>query len=189
MLAIIANSAWACERGALKCAHYQQICYLTSLIRACILRASLNPAVTDNSRLSMARFLEFLLNHWVLSGIWLGLLITLILYIKAKAGSALSPHQATLLVNRQNGVILDIRDKKTFDAGHIVDAINIPSAKLGERVTELEKFRDKPLVVVCQLGQQSGDAVKLLEEKGFSSVSRMHGGITEWTTQGLPLVK
>jgi rhodanese-related sulfurtransferase len=137
----------------------------------------------------MARFLEFLLNHWVLSGIWLGLIVTLILYMKAKAGSALSPHQATLLVNRQDGVILDIRDKKTFDAGHIVDAVNIPFTKLGERATELEKYRDKPLVVVCQLGQQSGEAVKLLEEKGFSNVSRMHGGMTEWTSQGLPAVK
>jgi len=137
----------------------------------------------------MARFLEFLLNHWVLSGIWLGLIVTLILYMKAKAGSALSPHQATLLVNRQDGVILDIRDKKTFDAGHIVDAVNIPFTKLGERATELEKYRDKPLVVVCQLGQQSGEAVKLLEEKGFSNASRMHGGMTEWTSQGLPAVK
>jgi len=115
--------------------------------------------------------------------------VTLILYMKAKAGSALSPHQATLLVNRQDGVILDIRDKKTFDAGHIVDAVNIPFTKLGERATELEKYRDKPLVVVCQLGQQSGEAVKLLEEKGFSNVSRMHGGMTEWTSQGLPAVK
>ncbi len=137
----------------------------------------------------MEKIFEFLLNHWILSGLWLGIVVTLILYIKAKAGSALSPQQATLLVNRQDGVILDIRDKKAFEAGHIVDAVNIPLAKLGERSSELEKFREMPLVVVCNMGQQSGEAVKLLEEKGFTEVSRMSGGMTEWSSQGLPTVK
>jgi rhodanese-related sulfurtransferase len=137
----------------------------------------------------MAQFIEFLMNHWILSGLWLGLSVTFILYLQAKAGSALSPQQATLLVNRQDGVILDIRDSKAFENGHIVDAINIPLAKLKERLKELEKFRDKPLVVVCQLGQQSGDAVKLLEENGFSAVYRMRGGMAEWQTQGLPAIK
>ena len=137
----------------------------------------------------MAQFIEFLMNHWILSGLWLGLFVTLVLYLQAKAGSALTPQQVTMLVNRQDGIILDIRDSKAFDGGHIVDAINIPLAKLKERLKELEKFREKPLVVVCQLGQQSGDAVKLLEESGFSTVSRMRGGMTEWQTQGLPAVK
>lgn len=137
----------------------------------------------------MERFILFLLNHWILSGLWLGLFITLVLYLKARAGSALSPQQATMLVNRQDGVILDIRDNKAYGNGHIVDAVNIPFTKLKERLKELDKYRDKPLVVVCQLGQQSGDAVKLLEENGFTSVSRMKGGMTEWQTQGLPAVK
>ncbi len=137
----------------------------------------------------MAQFVEFLVNHWILSGLWLGLFVILMLYLQAKAGSALSPQQVTLLVNRQDGVIVDIRDSKVFDGGHIVDAINIPLAKLKERLRELEKFREKPVVVVCQLGQQSGDAVKLLEENGFRAVSRMRGGMTEWQTQGLPAVK
>ena len=60
------------------------------------------------------------------------------MYLTAKAGDALSPHQATLLVNRENAVFLDIRDKKAFDGGHIVDAINIPSAKLKDRMVELK---------------------------------------------------
>jgi rhodanese-related sulfurtransferase len=137
----------------------------------------------------MDRFFQFLLNHWILTGLWLGLFITLIVYLKAKAGSALSPHQTTLLVNRQDGVILDIRDKKVFEGGHIVDAVNIPQAKLKERLPELEKYRDKPLVVVCQMGHQSGEVVKLLEENGFTTVSRMSGGMTEWQSQGLPAVK
>lgn len=137
----------------------------------------------------MAQFIEFLINHWILSGLWLALVITLLYYLNAKAADALSPHQTTLLVNREHGVILDIRDKKAFDDGHIVDAINIPSAKLKDRLVELDKFKEKPLVVVCQMGHQSGDAVKTLEENGFSSVSRMKGGMAEWQAQSLPSVK
>lgn len=137
----------------------------------------------------MAQFTEFLINHWILSGLWLALVITLLYYLNAKAGDALSPQQTIMLVNREHGVILDIRDKKAFDVGHIVDAINIPLAKLKERLAELNKFKEKPLVVVCQLGSQSGDAIKTLEENGFTSVSRMKGGMAEWQAQGLPAIK
>ena len=137
----------------------------------------------------MALFIEFLINHWILTGLWLSLAITLVIYLKSKAGSGLSPHQTTLLVNRKNGVILDIRDKKAYESGHIVDAINIPLAKLTERLVELEKYNEKPLVVVCQMGNHSSDAVKILEEKGHTSISRMNGGMTEWQTQGLPAVR
>jgi rhodanese-related sulfurtransferase len=137
----------------------------------------------------MAQFTEFFINHWILSGLWLALVITLLYYLNAKAGDALSPQQTVMLVNREHGVILDIRDKKAFDGGHIVDAINIPSAKLKDRLAELNKFKEKPLVVVCQLGSQSGDAIKTLEENGFTSVSRMSGGMAEWQAQGLPAVK
>jgi len=137
----------------------------------------------------MARFLEFLVTHWILTGLWLAIVITLVMYLKAKAGKAISPHQATLLVNRENARVLDIRDTKVFESGHIVDAINIPLLKLKERVVELDKYREQPMVIVCQMGHQSGDAVKILEEHGFTSVARMSGGMTEWQTQSLPTVK
>lgn len=137
----------------------------------------------------MARIFEFLANHWILTGLWLGIFVTLVMYMKAKSGKALSPHETTLLVNRGNALLLDIRDKKAFEGGHIVDAINIPLARLKERVKELEKHKDKPVVVICQIGHQSGEAVKILEEHGFTAVTRMSGGMAEWQNQGLPAVK
>jgi len=137
----------------------------------------------------MPRFIEFLINHWILSLIWIALLTALLVYQKSKSGKSVSPHQATLLINRADGVVLDLRDKKAFKEGHIVDAINIPLANLKERVVELERHKDKPVITVCQLGTQSGEGVKILEEHGFSSAARMSGGMTEWKTQGLPVVK
>lgn len=137
----------------------------------------------------MTRFLEFLINHWILSGLWLVLFGALIAYVNSKSGKGVSPHQATLLINKQNGVFLDIRERKDFEKGHIVDAINIPLAKLHERIVELDKKKDLPIVVVCQMGQQSGEAVKTLETKGFANVTRMSGGMSEWLVQNLPVVK
>ncbi len=136
----------------------------------------------------MGRFLEFLVNHWILASLWLVIFIALIVYLQKKAGKTVSTHEATRLINQEDGVILDIRDKKVFDKGHIVNAINIPLTKLDERMVELEKNKNNPLIVVCQMGHQSGEAVKKLEAKGYLQVSRMTGGMTEWQTQGLPLV-
>jgi rhodanese-related sulfurtransferase len=137
----------------------------------------------------MTRFLEFLVNHWILSGLWLVLFAALIAYINSKGAKSVSPHQATLLINKHDGVFLDVRERKDFDKGHIVDAINIPLAKLHERILELEKKKEVPIVVVCQMGQQSGEAVKALEAKGFTNVSKMAGGMGEWLVQNLPVVK
>jgi len=137
----------------------------------------------------MARFFEFLVNHWVLSGLWLALATTLLAYINSKIASSLSPHQAVALVNRANGVVLDVRERTEFDKGHIVDAVNIPFGKLHERAIELEKSKDHPVIVVCQFGQQAGEAVKLLHAKGFAKANKLAGGLSEWQAQNLPLVK
>ena len=95
----------------------------------------------------MQRFLEFIINHWILASLWIVIFIALIAYLQKKAGKTVGIHEATRLINQDDGVILDIRDKKVFDKGHIVNAINIPLAKLDERITELEKNKNNPLIV------------------------------------------
>lgn len=105
-----------------------------------------------------------------------------------KGGQAMSHHDVTRLINSDAAVLLDVRDTKDFGSGHIVDAINIPYAKLTTRVVELEKFREKTIVVVDKLGQHAGAAGKILKDKGFE-VARLQGGLAEWKAQNLPLVK
>lgn len=136
----------------------------------------------------MERFFEFVVNHWILSTLWVLLLAALLFHLKRKSGATVSLHQTTLLINRSNGVVLDIRDKKEFDKGHIVNALNIPLPKLSERLRELEKHKDSPVIVVCQMGQQSPEAVRILTQAGFTHVVRMAGGMAEWRAQSLPLV-
>ena len=76
-----------------------------------------------------------------------------------------------------------------FKQGHIVDALHIPASKLAERAAELEKYKDKPIVLVCKMGQQSGAAGKQLRSQGFDKVYKMTGGMMEWGNLQLPLVK
>ena len=92
----------------------------------------------------------------------------LILHETRKAGPALSITEAVQLVNNEEGVFLDIRDAGDYARGHITDALHIPAATLGKRAGELEKFREKPVVVVCKMGQSAGPATKTLRAQGFS---------------------
>lgn len=137
----------------------------------------------------MAQFIEFVGNHWILSTLWVALIVALALQRTKASGASVSAQQAVMLINRSDAVVVDIRDKKDFDAGHIVDAIHIPLSKLGTRVTELEKYKATPVIVACRLGQHSADAVKVLKSAGFTQVLRLSGGMIEWRAQALPLVQ
>ena len=55
--------------------------------------------------------------------------------------------------------------------------------------TELDKYKSVPVIVVCAMGQHSGEAVKQLQERGFGQACKMAGGMAEWAAQSLPVVK
>jgi rhodanese-related sulfurtransferase len=93
------------------------------------------------------------------------------------------------LVNREEAIILDVRDQKEFGNGHISGAIHMPFSSMDQRVSELEANKDKPVVVVCKMGQHSSAAGKKLKALGFENVRRLSGGMAEWNASGLPVVK
>ena len=93
------------------------------------------------------------------------------------------------LVNKEDAIVLDVRDRTEFMEGHIVDAVNIPYASLESRVDELAKHKEKPVVIACKMGQHSGAAGTLLQKNGFTNVTRLTGGYAEWRAQNLPMVK
>jgi rhodanese-related sulfurtransferase len=136
----------------------------------------------------MALFLEFLAEQWLLTAALLAVIIMLVMHETRKSGPSLSPQQAITLVNKEQGVFLDLRDAAAYKQGHIVDAMHIPATKLGDRMAELEKYRDKPIILVCKMGQQSGAAGKQLKAGGFGKVYKMSGGMMEWGNLQLPTV-
>ena len=130
----------------------------------------------------------FFTEQWMLVSLFLFLAYLYMWREKNKAGATLSVHQLTAVVNQGNAQLLDLRDNAEFKAGHIVDAINLPHNKLEKQLSELEKYREKTLVLVDKLGQHTGAAGRLLRDKGFTVV-RLNGGMAEWTGQNLPVVK
>jgi len=136
----------------------------------------------------MANMIIFLGQQWMLVSLLLVLVFLFIQLEMKRGGQSVSIHQLTALVNRENAVILDIREAAEFKEGHIVDALHIPFAKLKERLPELDKYKDRPIVIVDKMGQHTGAAGKQLLDAGFNA-SRLDGGMTEWRGSNLPVVK
>ena len=137
----------------------------------------------------MAQLFEFIGNHPLLVGTFAALLGLFIANEMRRGGRSVTAQQLVNLVNNENAVVVDVRDSKEFEAGHIVDAINIPHTALESRMNEIDKFKDKPLVLTCKMGQHSGAAGTALRKAGFEQVARLTGGILEWRNQILPVVK
>ncbi len=96
---------------------------------------------------------------------------------------------AMQLINHKSGLVLDVREQNEYDAGHILNSKLIPLGTLSERIGELEKYRDRPLVIICRSGNRSAVACALLGKQGFAQVYNFHGGIIAWQKANLPLEK
>lgn len=120
----------------------------------------------------------------VVSG--LGLLWPMIAGGKA---NELSPVQATQLINREDAQIIDVRDAGEFANGHLPNAKNIPLDKLAERIGEIEKFKDSPLIVCCAAGMRSAKGCGELGKLGFTKAHSLAGGVDAWVGAGYPIKK
>jgi rhodanese-related sulfurtransferase len=96
---------------------------------------------------------------------------------------------AMQLINHKNALTLDVREQSEYAAGHVVNSKLIPLGKLKERIGELEKYRERPIVVICRSGQRSASACALLGKQGFAQAYNLNGGITAWQKASLPLEK
>ena len=142
--------------------------------------------------MDFARILEFSGNHPVLILAFfgtLGLLIFLEAGRRFSGTKSLGPTEAIQLNNREDAVFLDIRDENEYRKGHIPDAIHIPLKQLPERMKELEKSRDRPIIVCCRSGNRSTAAGSILAKQGFENVYNLDGGISAWQSANLPVNK
>src|SRR3972149_3642309 len=96
------------------------------------------------------------------------------------------PTEAVQLINRRDALVLDVRDKAEFAAGHIPNARNIPLPELDGRLREIEKFKARPIVINCQSGARSAGVCGLLRKNGFGEVFSLRGGIGGWVGGSLP---
>ena len=137
----------------------------------------------------MEQLFEFVGNHPLLVGAFLLILALFVRNELVRGGRAVTPQELVNLVNRDGAVVVDVRDKNEFAEGHIVGAINVPHTALANRLAELEKYKERPLVLACKMGQHAGASGTVLRKAGFQDVSRLKGGVAEWRNQSLPVVK
>ena len=129
----------------------------------------------------MTQFIEFAGNHLILVSALFFILAMLVINLLQGGGSkAVLPIQAVLMINRDDALVLDIRNATDFEAGHIINARNIPTADLKTRIDELTKFKDRSIVVCCATGTTSGTALRELSAAGFEQVHSIKGGIAAW---------
>jgi len=105
------------------------------------------------------------------------------------AGATISTLQATLLINQQNALVLDVREAAEYEKGHMLNARNIPLGELEARAGEIDKHKAKPVIVVYDNGNRSGRAATVLRKLGFEQVFTLGGGVGAWRQAGLPLEK
>lgn len=137
----------------------------------------------------MEQVFEFVGNHPILVGAFLVILALFVRNELVRGGRAVTPQELVNLVNKDGAVVVDVRDKKEFADGHIMGAINVPHTALSGRLAELEKYKERPLVLACKMGQHAGASGTVLRKAGFQNVSRLKGGVVEWRNQSLPVVK
>jgi rhodanese-related sulfurtransferase len=134
--------------------------------------------------------IDFAFKYWYLFVallVIIGLLIGTELMRALRGIVAVNPTRATQLINHDEAVLLDVRDTSSYKSGHIPDARHIPSKDLKDRLKELAKFKEKPIIVYCQTGNQSSPAGNLLKKEGFTAVHTLSGGLNAWQSANLPV--
>jgi rhodanese-related sulfurtransferase len=106
---------------------------------------------------------------------------------RGTGGPWVTTSEATHLINREDALVVDVRDPGEYSTGHIIGARNVPVARLDD--TDLAKRKGKPVIVYCDTGERAGKAVAALKKQGFERVVNLTGGLSAWQQAGLPVEK
>lgn len=116
-----------------------------------------------------------------------GMLVWPLINRAMAGGKDVSALEAVQMINRRDALVLDVREPAEFAAGHIPNARHVPVATLKDRLQDLEKFKQRPVVVACASGSRAISACSLLRKSGFQEVFPLKGGMSGWQQAGLPV--
>lgn len=139
----------------------------------------------------MNRLIEYTTNHPFLvaaAAILAVLAIVIEVRQRARGSSLIAPNDAVRLANG-GALILDVRDGKDYEAGHIIEARHVAAKDLPSRADSFKKYKEKPVIVYCESGFASAAAARALRASGFGKVVTLRGGLQNWRQENLPLVK
>ncbi|MDO6466164.1 rhodanese-like domain-containing protein [Pseudoalteromonas carrageenovora] len=138
----------------------------------------------------MDQYIEFITNHPILSLAWVGLVFLIVSgLIKSKLSAIrqINPQQLTLLINREDGKVVDIRAQKEFSAGHIANSVHLSPEKAKQSdFSSLEKYKSKPIILVCTTGMTAQGTATAMHKAGFEEVYVLASGMGAWQSASLP---
>ena len=132
---------------------------------------------------------QFIINHWQLWLLFLGVLFLTFLnelLTQKKKAKELSPQAAVDLINNEQAVVMDLRDKELFKKGHIIDSVNVKEEDFEQK--KMEKYKNKTVILVCARGIQAPALAAKIQTQGYQPLI-LGGGIAAWQNADLPLVK
>lgn len=130
---------------------------------------------------------EFVTTNWVMILMWV-FLLGMIINSFIKSSHDISPQQAVQLMSHEGGsLVLDVREDSEYQSGHIKDSIHIPMGALASRVSELDKYKNKNIILGCRSGSRSGRACSILKKHGFEKIHNLRGGVLAWENDNLPM--
>jgi rhodanese-related sulfurtransferase len=139
----------------------------------------------------MQQLIDFLGHHPLLAGAAAAALVIVAIYefrTGAQSVAALSAMQAVRLMN-QGALVIDLRGREPFDAGHIGEARNIPLGELESATEALKKWRDKAVIAYCDTGRDGAIAARTLQKHGFTKAFSLAGGLNGWIKDNMPVGK
>ncbi|MBS0359415.1 MAG: rhodanese-like domain-containing protein [Proteobacteria bacterium] len=140
----------------------------------------------------LQHFPQFFMAHWAL---WLAFIVLLGLVVRSELSAQvrgiklLSPQQAVYLINREDAVVIDLRDESSYVTGHITGAIHLPQNEFQDKQKKIEKYKKKPVILSCGNSQNSTKFGSELRKNGFEQVYALKGGLNAWLAANMPLVK
>lgn len=137
----------------------------------------------------MDQLSQFIMNHWLLWLIFIIILSATFIYelaTQSKKAKQLSPQSAVAMINNEQAVVIDLRDKESFNKGHIIDSINAKSEDFD--LPKMNKYKNKKIILACARGLQSPAVAAKIRPLGFEPYI-LGGGIAAWQAADLPLIK
>ena len=135
---------------------------------------------------------EFIVRNWPLVLVFVvsgALLAWPLVRLRLTPSREIGTLDATHLLNKENPLVLDVREANEFEGGRLPNATHIPLSQLKDRGAEIAKYAARPVIVYCDRGVRSGAAVSELTRLGFTRVQSLRGGIRAWKDAGLPIAK
>ena len=86
-------------------------------------------------------------------------------------------------------LMIDIREPQEHATGVAQGVVLLPMSQVAQRVAEIPKQADQPVLLICNTQNRSRAVTEALQEQGFTNIRYVDGGMSEWTRRGWPMVK